>query len=77
MWDNIFTYLWLGWGALFFLIEFIGLHFGDTADDPRSLSANLRDWFHTNTTAGRSVWAVVFGVFAGWFAIHIAGGKVF
>lgn len=37
-----------------------------------TLSEEMRALFRTGTRAGRVVWIVAFGVFAAWFAIHIA-----
>ena len=68
----MFRYLWLAWAVLFGVIEGTAL-FNKTKDD--TLSENLRDLFHTNTRTGRTVWGVVFGIFAGLFALHISGSK--
>lgn len=37
-----------------------------------TLSSEFRKVFRTSTKLGRAVWIVAFGVFAAWFAIHIA-----
>jgi hypothetical protein len=70
--QHLFTWLWLAWISAFFVIEGIALKLGDKSTTFRTLSANLRHWFHTDTVVGRSTWAVIGGVFFGWFIIHIA-----
>ena len=37
-----------------------------------TLSAHLREWFHTSRKAGRWTWLVVFGLGAAWLLVHIA-----
>jgi hypothetical protein len=69
---DVFTWLWFAWIGAFFAIEGSALALGDKPTMLRTLSANMRHWFHTDTVAGRSVWAIVAGVFFGWFVIHIA-----
>jgi hypothetical protein len=69
--SHLFSWLWIGWISAFFVIEGIALKLGDKSDALRTLSANLRAWFHTDTVVGRSVWAVMAGLFFGWFLLHI------
>lgn len=66
----IADYAWIGWAAAFFGIE-IPAVFNKGTDD--TLSEKLRDLFHTRTKIGRTVWAIIWGLFAGMFALHIAG----
>jgi len=67
---KIFKWLWLAWAGAFFAIEMPAV-LNKAKDD--SLSEQLRDIFHTKTKTGRTVWGVVFGIFAGLFAPHISG----
>jgi len=73
---TVFNILWVCvlviFGGLFVVLETAALT-NKQKDD--TLSERLRDWFHTNTKVGRIVWLVVWIIFAGWFAIHIAIGQ--
>jgi len=66
---DLWTLLWLAWGALFALIEGVAL-----ARDARgdTLSEHLRLWFRTDTHTGRTAWLITSGVFMAWFVTHIA-----
>ena len=66
---DLWTILWLVWGALFALIEGVAI-----ARDARgdTLSEHLRLWFRTDTRKGRTAWLIVSGVFMAWFVTHIA-----
>jgi hypothetical protein len=68
-----FDIAWVVWALLFFAIEGVAV-FNKTHDD--TLSEKFRDIFHTNTRAGRSVWAIIWCLFAGLFAMHIAGADL-
>lgn len=71
----IWTVLWIAWAAAFFAIELPGV-FNKTQGD--TLSEHLRALFHTNTKVGRSVWAIVWGLFSALFLAHILGsGDIF
>jgi len=70
---SVFTWLWVAWALAFGVIEGEAL-INRVSDD--TLSEKLRDLFHTRTKAGRSVWAIVFGIFTGLFALHIAGSNL-
>lgn len=66
---SLFTILWIGWIAGFFLIEGAALAKDDEAG---TLSDHFRLWFDTKAKPGRMVWMVVSGIFFAWFTLHIA-----
>lgn len=68
-----FDVAWLIWAALFGFIEGWAL-FRKAKDD--TLSEKFRDLFHTNTKVGRSIWCIVWMLFAGLFAAHIMGADL-
>lgn len=73
---DIWTYLWIGWGAAFAVIEGVALY-RDKVDPNTAgtLSEHLRLWFHVNTKVGRTIWlAFSAGFFVMWFIPHIAFG---
>jgi hypothetical protein len=65
---NLWTALWIAWGAAFAVIEGVAL----TKDRQDTLSDHMRRWFRTDTHLGRSVWVFASGIFFGWFIVHIA-----
>lgn len=74
----IWTFLWVGWAALFGIIEGAALvreHVFHT-DTGSTLSEHFRAWFHTNTKTGRTVWAAVWALFSGLFLAHILGANL-
>lgn len=70
----LWTILWLIPPFLFCVLEAKGIYnervHGATDE---TLSEKMRDLFHTKTKTGRTVWAVVWGLFAMLFALHISG----
>lgn len=66
----LFAILWLIWAAAFFTIEGIAV-FNKQDDD--TLSAKLRDLFHTRTALGKTIWIICLAVFAGLLGAHILG----
>lgn len=67
---DVWGWLWIGWGAAFAVIEALAMLL--TRNGSGTLSDHLRLWFHTQSKARRTWWALGFGAFAGWFAVHIA-----
>ena len=66
---SLFTWLWIGWGLLFAVVETVAIvnkRKGDT------LSENLRALFHTSTKTGRYVWIAFGGLLFAWLMVHFA-----
>ena len=66
---DVWTILWLAWGALFGVIETAAIR-NDSKGD--TLSEHFRRWFRTDTHHGRTGWIITSGVFFAWFVVHIA-----
>lgn len=66
---DIWTWLWIAWGAAFAVIEGAAL-LNDARGD--TLSEHFRRWFSTDTRLGRTAWLAVSGLFFAWFVVHIA-----
>ena len=66
---DLWGWLWVVWGLAFAAIEGTALARDNAAG---TLSEHLRLWLRTDTKLGRTIWAIVSGVFFGWFVIHIA-----
>lgn len=66
---DLFTILWILWGAAFAVIEGVAI-FNDKKSD--TLSEHLRLWLRTDTRKGRTVWLAISGGFFAWFVTHIA-----
>ena len=69
---NLWSALWIAWGACFAVIEGAALVQDRRGPDGATLSEHLRRWFRTDTHLGRSAWVGLSGVFLGWFIVHIA-----
>lgn len=61
--------LWIAWGLMFAAIEGAALLNKENGD---TLSEHFRKLFKTEGKKGRWAWIISFGIFASWFAVHIA-----
>lgn len=64
----MFTVTWIAWILSFVVVEGIAL-VRDQKDD--TLSEHFQKWFRTDTNIGRTVFMVIWGLFAMWFGAHI------
>lgn len=64
----IFTILWIAWIAALFIVEGLALHH----DMPgATLSEHVQRWWRVDTHIGRTVFLIVWLLFAVWFPLHI------
>jgi hypothetical protein len=70
---TLFTWLWLGWGAMFVAVEGVAIAKKDKPDRQRTLTANVR-WLIKGRAPGHKVaWLGVILLLA-WLPLHFLFG---